>query len=47
MEKPPKFCVFPNTIELYDHMGLSYLSMDISEIENEVANWEKLKEAHA
>ena len=27
-------------IELYDHMGLSYLSMDISEIENEVANWE-------
>ena len=34
-------------IELYDHMGLSYLSMDISEIENEVANWEKLKEAHA
>ena len=33
-------------IELYDHMGLSYLSMDISEIENEVADWEKLKEAH-
>lgn len=33
-------------IELYDHMGLSYLSMDISEIENDVANWEKLKEAH-
>ena len=33
-------------IELYDHMGLSYLSMDISEVENEVADWEKLKEAH-
>lgn len=34
-------------IELYDHMGLSYLSMDISEIEDEVANWEKLREARA
>lgn len=33
-------------IELYDHIGLPYLSMDISEIEDEVANWEKLKEAH-
>lgn len=32
-------------IELYNRMGLSYLSMDISEIEDEVANWEKLKEA--
>ena len=31
-------------IELYDQMGLAYLSMDISEIEDEVANWEKLKE---
>ncbi len=30
-------------IELYNHMGLAYLSMDISEIEDEVANWEKLK----
>lgn len=30
-------------IELYDQMGLAYLSMDISEIEDEVANWEKLK----
>ena len=30
-------------IELYDHMGLPYLSMDISEIEEEVTNWEKLK----
>ncbi|MEY8482581.1 hypothetical protein AALD74_12110 [Lachnospiraceae bacterium 48-21] len=34
-------------IELYNQIGLSYLSMDISEIEAEVANWEKLKEAHA
>lgn len=32
-------------IELYNHMGLAYLSMDISEVEDEVANWEKLKEA--
>lgn len=32
-------------IELYDHLGLSYLSMDISEIEDEVANWKKLKGA--
>ena len=31
-------------IELYDHMGLAYLSMDISEIEDEITNWEKLKE---
>lgn len=31
-------------IELYDQMGLAYLSMDIAEIEDEVANWEKLKE---
>lgn len=31
-------------IELYDRMGLAYLSMDISEIEDEVANWEKFKE---
>lgn len=31
-------------IELYDRMGLAYLSMDISEIEDEVTNWEKLKE---
>lgn len=30
-------------IELYNQMGLAYLSMDISEIEDEVANWEKLK----
>ena len=30
-------------IKLYDHMGLPYLSMDISEIEEEVTNWEKLK----
>lgn len=31
-------------IELYDNMGLAYLSMDISEAEDEVANWEKLEE---
>ena len=31
-------------IELYNQMGLAYISMDISEIEDEVANWEKLKE---
>ena len=30
-------------IELYDRIGLPYLSMDISEIEAEVENWEKLK----
>lgn len=30
-------------IEVYNQMGLAYLSMDISEIEDEVANWEKLK----
>ncbi len=30
-------------IELYNQMGLAYLSMDISEIEDEVANWEKIK----
>lgn len=34
-------------IELYDHMGLSYLSMDISEIEDEIADWEKLREAQS
>jgi hypothetical protein len=32
-------------IAIYDHMGLAYLSMDISEVEDEVENWEKLKEA--
>ena len=31
-------------IKLYDHIGLPYLSMDISEIEEEVSNWEKLRE---
>ncbi|WP_418751001.1 UPF0175 family protein [Frisingicoccus sp.] len=31
-------------IELYNHMGLSYLSLDISEVEEELADWEKLKE---
>ena len=39
----PKF----DLIELYNNMGLAYLSMDISEIEEEVANWEKLKGEHA
>lgn len=34
-------------LEIYDYMGLSYLSMDISEIEDEIASWEKLKEARA
>lgn len=32
-------------IELYDNMGLAYLSMDISEVEDEVEEWEKLKGA--
>ncbi len=31
-------------IELYDNMGLAYLSIDISEAEDEVENWEKIKE---
>ena len=31
-------------IELYGHIGLPYFSMDISEIEEEVANWERLKQ---
>ena len=30
-------------IELYNNIGLAYLSMDISEIEDEVSNWERLK----
>lgn len=30
-------------IELYNDIGLPYLSMDISEIEDEVSNWERLK----
>jgi len=30
-------------IELYDRLGLPYLSMDISEVEEEVETWEKLK----
>lgn len=30
-------------IELYDNMGLAYLAMDISEAEDEVTEWEKLK----
>lgn len=31
-------------IELYENMGLAYLSIDISEAEDEVENWEKIKE---
>jgi hypothetical protein len=30
-------------IELYDSLGLAYISMDIEEVEMEVANWEKMK----
>lgn len=30
-------------IELYDKMGLAYLDMDISEVEEEILNWEKLR----
>lgn len=30
-------------IELYDQMGLAYLDMDISEAEEEILNWERLK----
>jgi hypothetical protein len=30
-------------IELYDSLGLAYLSMDIAEIEEEVSNWNKIK----
>lgn len=30
-------------IELYDSLGLAYLSMDISEVEEELDAWEKLK----
>lgn len=30
-------------IELYDSLGLAYLSMDIKEVEAEVEEWEKLK----
>ena len=31
-------------IELYDKMGLAYLSIDIAEAEEEVENWERMKE---
>lgn len=31
-------------IELYDSMDLSYLSMDIKEVEEELESWRKLKE---
>lgn len=30
-------------VELYDSMGLSYLSMDIEEVEEEIAGWKELK----
>lgn len=30
-------------IELYDGLGLAYLSMDIREVEEEIEVWEKLK----
>lgn len=30
-------------IEIYDKMGLAYLSFDIEEIEDEVATWKELK----
>ena len=30
-------------IELYNNMGMAYLSQDISEIEEELVNWENLK----
>lgn len=30
-------------IEMYDQMGIAYLSMDISEVESEVKYWNKLK----
>lgn len=31
-------------ISLYDHLGLAYLSMDISEVESDIQNWEKIKD---
>lgn len=34
-------------IELYDSLGLAYLSMDIEEVEEEVENWKKAKGAKA
>lgn len=30
-------------ISLYDRLGLAYLSMDISEVESDIQNWEKIK----
>lgn len=30
-------------IEIYDKMGLAYLSMDISEVEDEIHAWEQMK----
>jgi hypothetical protein len=34
-------------IEIYDNIGLPYLSMDIEEVEEEIENWDKLKGAFA
>ena len=31
-------------ISLYDHLGLPYLYMDISEVESDIQNWEHMKE---
>lgn len=33
-------------IELYDNMGMAYLSQDIAEVEEELENWESLKEGN-
>ena len=30
-------------IEIYDSIGLSYLSLDIEEVEEEVENWKKIR----
>ena len=30
-------------ISLYDRLGLAYLSLDISEVESDIQNWEKIK----
>ena len=31
-------------IEIYDELGLAYLSQDIEEVEDEIDMWDKLKE---
>jgi helix-turn-helix protein len=30
-------------IDIYDRLGLAYLSMDISEVEAEIESWDKMK----